>query len=593
MSSINELKKNNKLHKKGKSFSKDKSSQNIEKLIETKITESDRQKKNTSFILPPLNLSFKKKAFLEPTSILTKFIQKKTSDLIKQTNKNLHKSKIFNFSSSNIISSSKKIKSNKDKIIKNNNSQELNSKVTLPSKNLFITEKTTINNNDDQNYININENLQIIQSDKQDDFINNNNNIDNQVTQNNINKKEESFINEKELKELIPTKSFPSSKKISNPLTSNNEPNSSDININFQNENKIFSSKFRRLCKYLPNIKNKSMSKSYTNKKLNISGVGLTYIYDSDVKFQSKIFNEQINLIEDNFNQYKQCINKNNFLDVFKSMPLNTKIKYNKSLEEIFGILLLLPKLILGNYYNLMYDLKEINFPKKENFQSSYVFDEEENLIKNINLLNEVHNFLKKSFEFYLILVSKPSSYDLPLNQRNYFKVLSYFEKVRNNIFYIINSFYNAEKNLNEDILVINKIINNKNISLINDEDLLEDSYYNDLNIKKTKKKEIKSKVIDRMKEQILFKRSKEMERKIRINSALGLDNKDNKSFNYLGKEIKNKKNQFKSIFDSKLVDKLLYYFDKETRIKIISNKINNDEKNSQIKKYKVIKINY
>ena len=45
MSSINELKKNNKLHKKGKSFSKDKSSQNIEKLIETKITESDRQKK--------------------------------------------------------------------------------------------------------------------------------------------------------------------------------------------------------------------------------------------------------------------------------------------------------------------------------------------------------------------------------------------------------------------------------------------------------------------------------------------------------------------------------------------------------------------
>ena len=83
------------------------------------------------------------------------------------------------------------------------------------------------------------------------------------------------------------------------------------------------------------------------------------------------------------------------------------------------------------------------------------------------------------------------------------------------------------------------------------------------------------------MKEQILFKRSKEMERKIRINSALGLDNKDNKSFNYLGKEIKNKKNQFKSIFDSKLVDKLLYYFDKETRIKIISNKINNDEKNS------------
>ena len=453
MSSINELKKNNKLHKKGKSFSKDKSSQNIEKLIETKITESDRQKKNTSFILPPLNLSFKKKAFLEPTSILTKFIQKKTSDLIKQTNKNLHKSKIFNFSSSNIISSSKKIKSNKDKIIKNNNSQELNSKVTLPSKNLFITEKTTINNNDDQNYININENLQIIQSDKKDDFIINNNNIDNQVTQNNINKKEESFINEKELKELIPTKSFPSSKKISNPLTSNNEPNSSDININFQNENKIFSSKFRRLCKYLPNIKNKSMSKSYTNKKLNISGVGLTYIYDSDVKFQSKIFNEQINLIEDNFNQYKQCINKNNFLDVFKSMPLNTKIKYNKSLEEIFGILLLLPKLILGNYYNLMYDLKEINFPKKENFQSSYVFDEEENLIKNINLLNEVHNFLKKSFEFYLILVSKPSSYDLPLNQRNYFKVLSYFEKVRNNIFYItiiiiiiINLLFNNSK---------------------------------------------------------------------------------------------------------------------------------------------------
>ena len=570
---------NNKLAKKKISPKKDLSPHSLLKSSKLKASDQNPKKINFSYILPQINTSFLKKPLFEPTSILTKFIKKKTSSLIEQANSDINKIKIkpINYlSSSNINSSIKKKLSIKDQIA--NNNQKLIPKIKLQSKSesLLITE-TNINNNNNSNNL-ISE-------------INNNNNRENL-----FNNKEISSINEKELNELIPTKSFPSN-KISNPLTSNNDLNISEINSKneSENKNKIISPTFRRLCTYHPTDHN-ILSKSDIKKKLNYSIENVHRIYYLDLKFQSKIFNEQMNLIEDNLKQYRICINKDNYITIFKSMPLNTKIKYNQSLEEIFGILLIIPKILLGNYYKLMYGLKEIDIPKKKKFQSLYIYDEVEKVIKNNQLLSDTNNYFKKSFEFYLILINEVESGELALKKNDYIKLLSYYEKVRNNLCYVTNSFYNAQKNYEEDISTIKKICNNNVISL-NKDDFNNDDSFKDINFNlfndKTKKKENELKVVDKISGQFFFKKNKEKQKIFRVDNALGSTDKKIRISNYLGKEINKKNNnKYKSIFDSKFFNKILHYCDEETRIQIISNKINNDEKKVKLKGFKTIKIN-
>ena len=186
------------------------------------------------------------------------------------------------------------------------------------------------------------------------------------------------------------------------------------------------------------------------------------------------------------------------------------------------------------------------------------------------------------------------------MNHNDYINVLSYFAKIRDNLFYVINSFHNAEKNYVEDLSAIKKICDRRRFK---EGDILEEGVDNnsvyDYNKKgENKKKEEKEKFVskfgERMKKQIFFKRNEEAQKLNRINNALGLDDKDRKIYNYLGKEI-NKKNKkkYKSIFENKLFDKLLNYYDDNTRIQIISNKINEEEKKYKKKKFKVIKINF
>ena len=573
MSSVKDL--NNKSDKKEIISTKDISSQNIIKSNDSKISEPEQEKNNSSLILPPLNTSFRKKALQEPTSILTKFIQQQTSALIKQTNKDTilfrTKSKPLKY----IFSSdegSKNIKIIKDKMINNNYP---NIKLESIPQSVLITEKNILSNNNNTN----NNNISII----------------------NKSKEKESFIKEKEMNEIIPTKSFPSSNKLSNPLTTNNEIIPSDENIN---ENNLFYNKFRRLCNFFPDI-NKSSKKYGLKKKLNHSVENLHCIYYSDVNFQSKIFGEQINLIEESITQYKICVNKNNYLEVFKSLSLSLKINYNKTLEKTCGLLLSLPKMILGDYEYLMHGIKEISFPKDVEFQSSYIFDEVENVIKNNKKLSDIFKFLKQTYEFYLILSKKIDSEDLALNHNDYINILSYFAKIRDNLFYVINSFHNAEKNYVEDLSTIKKICDRRRFNIRKDkeDDILEEGVDNNSsydrnkkgeNKKKEEKEKVVSKFAERMKKQFFFKRNEEAQKLNRINSALGLDDKDSKIYNYLGKEI-NKKNKkkYKSIFENKLFDKLLNYYDDNTRIQIISNKINEEEKKYKKKKFKVIKINF
>ena len=101
----------------------------------------------------------------------------------------------------------------------------------------------------------------------------------------------------------------------------------------------------------------------------------------NDVNYQCKNFRDQEKLLEDNILHYKMNITtKSNYVEAFKSLSLINKINYNKALEETIGILLLLPLLILVDFYKLIEKFKNISVPKKEKFEEKYIFDELQNL---------------------------------------------------------------------------------------------------------------------------------------------------------------------------------------------------------------------
>ena len=533
-------------------------------------------KNNSKNILPIIHSSFRTKESLEPTSLLTKFIINQTSKIIKNPKKDFILKPHFGLKSKLLFQSkikgrnkmhesqSVKLLINKKDIISSSNSQKL-----------FITEKNKTNNN-------------IINDRNLNDYISN--------IKNNRNLSEEIIINEKEKNNIImPYFSLISDNANSSiPLTSrNNDSQEQQKNLlnNINTNSNTNEDKYSRLCSY-ESVKDKNNRNNLKSlfKKSKSELMDFFHIYNSDIEFQSKIFNEQFELLKENINQYKSFINNNNFIIIFKSIPLNSKIKFNKSLEEICGILNKLPKILLGKHYNLMKVLTKIEVPKKNKFNSRIVNDEVINVINNNNLLFEVLNYFSKSFEFYLLIIMEKEGKKIFLNKKEYFELLSDLNKARYNILYLINSFKNAEKNYRKDLSTINQIIKNDKIF---EKDLNMDELYDSINLSENLNNNKNYDVIDRIKDQLIFKRGEEQEKRHKINRVLG--SKDARPIsNYLGKIVNNKKNEYKSIFDNKYFDKILLYCNKDIRYDIITQKINNEAKRGKPPKgYKTLKINF
>ena len=583
-----------------KDNSSTRNSNNTMKLLKSKLTEHNISKENSKFILPPIKNSFKQKELQKPTSILTKFIHKQATSLIKEANDeslkpNLKYLHLYPYSC--ILPGQKKpkltkcktIDDNLDLISLNNKDKDKNGfhmKQNIPSKfkKVLLTESNNNNKINKKKLLKFNLN-------NNDDNINNISNIYNRK---NINNKEESFINDKELRDIISPKSFPSSIVVS-PLTTNDEFNLSEVNSEFKTENnnkkKINSSKFKRICRYFP--LNKSLPNSGLRRKVK-SLVAYHHIYYPDTEQQSQIFKEQMNLIKEDINQYLLCKNRDNFFEIFKSMSLDTKIKYNQTLEQTIGILLNIPHMVLGDFYKYLNGVKEIKIPKKENFGKEYIYDEIKKVTHNHKLLSEVDEFIHKSFEFYLFLKSKIDSDDLALNEKEYFNALSQYEKVRDNICYVTNSYNNAEKNYKADLSIINKITRmNRIIANKSKSNSKEREKDDSININNKSYKKIEPKAVENMQRNLFFKGNKERERILRIDSAVAFD-KNRKIYDYLGNERKIKRNEFKPLFNMKLVKNLMNYYDEDTRVQIINNKINNEiDNDNSINKPKVLKMDF
>ena len=95
------------------------------------------------------------------------------------------------------------------------------------------------------------------------------------------------------------------------------------------------------------------------------------------------------------------------------------------------------------------------------------------------------------------------------------------------------------------------------------------------------------------MQRNLFFKGNKERERILRIDSAVAFD-KNRKIYDYLGNERKIKRNEFKPLFNMKLVNEIINYYDEETRVQILNNRINDEiDDDNSINKHRVLKIDF
>ena len=331
-----------------------------------------------------------------------------------------------------------------------------------------------------------------------------------------------------------------------------------------KNQFKMVNSTFHRLRTYQPKISN--------NWKLTSGiSVGISKINSlvpEDMEYQSKLFNDQYKLLTNQYQYYIMKILANSdFIDAFKTLNLKNKIEFNKSLEELCGLLIILPRHILAEFYKYAEYLK---VPNKSSLKEKYIFDEVSCLYQNNKLLYEAFDFFKNSFEIYLILTKEVDG--MALKQKEFDIALSAFERMRFNLSLICNIAENTLLNFTKEMGLIYKI--NRFES--------EQNQLNNI--------EYSSKLKHYKKQS----KNKERQKKIKIDECLA-DN--NYKFNYRYNRSIKETRKFKSIMDSKMVSRLLGHCKKDVKYNIITERINNEfdwniNENTKIKS-KPIKINF
>ena len=260
---------------------------------------------NNLFFLPPIDIDIKRKAFMQPTSLLTKYVQEKTKNLLRSTKIALRspiKGRMLTIP--NTMKSQKRNKSIDKKL--------LNHKI-------FITDNNVKNNNDSKIH-------QL---------------IDLNASKNN---------------------KYGSTKEI----TFNNIDSLSSLTLDHgvrEGHLNVLMTKFRRIRTYQPVISenwkfNNGLRVTIGKQKMNALPI------KDDVEYQFKIINDEYKLLEDNYIYYKsKVITSDDFYRSFRTMPLISKINFNKMLEESIGILYILPQMLLLEFYKLIKNYSSVNIP--------------------------------------------------------------------------------------------------------------------------------------------------------------------------------------------------------------------------------------
>ena len=520
------------------------------------------------YLLPLIDKSIATTAYHKPTSILTRYISYHAHKLIKTTEENIKKPAFLDSIEKQFMSKKSKNKKivNKTQQPKSKNiSNELNEdnsdskdKETKRIKNFYLTAQDTKdvspksknNNSISNNY------YKKLQTESNNNW---NNDLDFNFFEKNLNGDKNTFgyggIRRK----------FESSMSL-------------DRQLNKDKQN-LLNNTFHRLRTYQPKIEENW--KSTHGLTINVGAMVPRSRMDGDIEYQHKSLHDQFKLLVDNIQYYKMSIvSKDNYIEAFKCLSLKNKINYNKALEEACGLLLLLPQLILLEFYKYIERFENLNMPDKNKFKDKYIFDEVSCLYYNNNLLTEVTEYFQNCFEVYLILVKEVDN--MSLKPKNFNNALSAFEKARFDISYACNIAENALMNYNKDINIIHKL---------NRVDKLKNKYNN--TIFNDKSRNFNS-----------LKKNSDRQRKLRIEACINNKEDDiNKNNDFLFPKVNklSDKKKFNSIIDSDLVSKILKHCKKDIKYEIMTQRINNeldgnysgDDDDKIRRTHKYIKLNF
>ena len=561
----------------------------------------------SKMVLPSINMSInriKRRKIIEPDSLMSKFLDNyrpNFSDVNPKLSRIIPKERSRNI-----------------RLIKSNS---LNNVMQPPRKEMKFNSQRIILSEKDKNKIKL-LNDKIKNNDNLLDKIKENifeyKKIINSINDNNeeqSNSKKEIFIINSNIKPIQRDniKSY-SSKAVGNNISIN----ASDKNISYRRIKNIHiptatshncskissgnSSSYKRLRKFTME-ESKEKNNPITN--LNNTDIDsyqniISSLFENNIKFQSKIFEEQHNLFDGVYKEYKMLTLDDNFIQVFKLKPIFMKIKYNKKIEETCSLLYNLPKIYLQEYHDLLFNADKSNIPDKKNFLDDYVINEIITLKNNNILLTKVVNYFNKSSEVYFILSEqKDETIDIRLDKTNFLNVIKHIKQARYNIIYLINSFNNSKKKLVEDLTIIKKFLSrnkklnmDKNIGLKkSNKSFSKKILKNPLLLEHEKNKKVD--IVEKMEDQFLFQRGEEAKKKIQIENSLKID-KEKQKHNYLGKIINTRKKIYKSIFLNKNMDRILNYCYENIKDQIITEQINDQEDIAldNQKKNRVIKFN-
>ena len=570
----------------------------------------------SKIILPSINSNInrnKRKTIIEPESLMSKFLgnyKPNYSDKIPQETKiKLSKVKNVNPRNSIMILKSKSLNNieintrkeakyksqrilmtEKDKnkinllnnMIKNNKSNLLD-KI---KENILEEKKLDFENNKGEQITNI---KSISENDNNEDSLINekelyiiNNNIDkdkNQQQQINTNS---SSVITKNVNNIKSDKNIKNLSLITNSTSLNSSLISNNFNTNYKRLRKFLNPLLKENLKEQINL-NTSQKNININKEQNL----ISRLYENNISFQAKILEEQIRLLNGCYKEYKLIFSDMNFIEVFKSKTLFSKIKYNKIIEETCSILYYLPKFILKDWYDLLLNLEKIKIPSSKKFISDYITDENITVKSNNYLLIEVINYFNKTSEFFLMLSKKENeAADVKFSQKNFFVVIKNIKTARYNIIYLINSFNNSKKKFVEDLTIIKKFLirnnninTNKNLETKNENNFSQKIFNNIILLENERNKNIDA--IEKIEEQFYFKRDDEAQKKRQIESALDID-KRKPIYDHLGNMVIKKRKLYKSIFLNKYMNKVLNYCYDNVRDQIITEKVNDQEENAE-----------
>ena len=555
---------------------------NMNKILKRKLAHLDTSTKNSNItrkseiiknnskkVLPSINIySYKNKhkSILEPDSLV--------SSLLNNYKPNTYKK---------IEKSQSKIKSRNTIIIKSSSLNDLiipkRKEYKFNSQRVFITEKNKnkINSINKNLLDKIKENIfeNDFNGDKKEKLLN--------IKKIKINNENEDKKTDKNINNIIPKKlhskrdlfinSNDKNIKIGNKIITTAINNSSCSNIS-----QISNNSYKRMRKFNNILLNEDKKIEKDNLNMKIQENIIINLYENNIKYQAKILEEQINLLNDCYKEYKLSYKDNNFIEIFNTKILESKIKYNKTIEETCSILYSLPQLFLKKWYNILFNSKKI--PIEKELISDYITDEILTLKNNNNLLSEIIFFFNKCFDVFLILSKKDNeTTDLLLNQNVFLIIIKYIKIARYNLIYLNNSYINSKKKyLNDLIIIKNFLIRNNDINNNNKENISSFSkkiIENVLLVEKEKNKNMN--IIEKIENQFLFKRNDEAQKIKRIENVLDID-KTKPICDHLGNNLIKKKRIFKSIFCNKHMNKILDYCHDDIKDQIITERISAEE---------------